>query len=981
MSLPSQVALPTSLLPLVTRARESFLDAARDVSAQAVEEFLAWPVERGEAFERVCAASDFVTEQVSRDPEMLLQLAEAGLLERRLRTGEMHTALNALLADCADEAALATLLRRFRNRQQVRIIWRDLTRQADLAETCGDLSDMADTCIDLAYRWLYARHCEQFGVPTGRRSGRPQHLVVLGMGKLGAHELNLSSDIDLIFGYPEGGETTGARRSLDNQEFFVRLGQRLIKALDAPTVDGFVFRVDMRLRPYGSSGALVMSFSALEQYYQDQGRDWERYAMIKARVVGGDQEAGRELLDILRPFVYRRYLDFSAIDALRGMKQLIQQEVRRKGVAANIKLGAGGIREVEFIAQAFQLIHGGRDLSLQQRPLLKVLATLAGQGYMPAAAVEELREGYEFLRYTEHALQAIDDRQTQMLPDNRIDCDRVAFMLGFDGWSAFHERLLHWRSRVDWHFRQVIADPDEDELGEGEALVGGEWLPLWEQDWDEEFACRQLSDAGFRDGQVACQRLAALRSGKQVRTMQRLGRERLDAFIPRLLAQAVEQDDPDLVLERVLPLIEAVARRSAYLVLLTENPGALQRLLELCAGSPWIAEQIARFPLLLDELLNVGRLFRPPQAPELAAELRERLARIPEDDLEQQMEALRHFKLAHRLRVAASELAGTLPLMKVSDYLTWLAEAILNEVLALAWHHTVTRHGRPRRTDGELCDPAFIVVGYGKVGGIELGHGSDLDLVFIHDGDSNAETDGAKPIDGAQFFTRLGQRIIHLLTTQTTSGQLYEVDMRLRPSGASGLLVGSLSAFERYQSEEAWTWEHQALVRARVLVGCPQLAQDFERVRAAVLGRPRDLGQLRSEVSEMRAKMRDNLGTRVTHAGMADKAFEAQGEFNLKQDAGGIVDIEFMVQYAALAWSHQHPQLLRYTDNIRILDGLEQAGLMTGDEVRLLQDAYKAYRGAAHRQSLQKLPEVVSGDQFHDERRVVMRIWRELGLS
>ncbi len=980
MSLPSLVALPKSLQPLVLRARETFLGAEHDPALQVQERFAAWPVERREAFDRVCAASDFVSEQVSRDPEMLLQLAESGLLERPLREAEMRATLADSLEDCADEDALARRLRRFRNRQQVRLIWRDLTRQADLAETCGDLSDLADACIDLAYHWLYDRHSEQFGVPTGRRSGDAQHMVILGMGKLGARELNLSSDIDLIFGYPEGGETVGTRRSLENQEFFVRLGQRLIKALDAPTLDGFVFRVDMRLRPYGSSGALVLSFNALEQYYQDQGRDWERYAMIKARVVGGDQVAGKELLEMLRPFVYRRYLDFSAIDALRTLKQLIQQEVRRKGMAANIKLGAGGIREVEFIAQAFQLIHGGRDLSLQQRPLLKVLATLAGQGYLPAAAVDELREAYEFLRYTEHALQAIDDRQTQMLPDNQTDCDRVAFMLGFDDWEAFHRQLLHWRGRVEWHFNQVIADPDEDEA-EGEALVGGEWLPLWEQDWDEEFACRQLSDAGFRDGSTACQRLAALRSGNQVRTMQRLGRERLDAFIPRLLAQVVEQDDPDLVLERVLPLVEAVARRSAYLVLLTENPGALQRLLELCAGSPWIAEQIARFPLLLDELLNAGRLFSPPQAPELAAELRERLARIPEDDLEQQMEALRHFKLAHRLRVAASEIAGTLPLMKVSDYLTWLAEAILEQVLALAWRHTVARHGQPRRADGSLCDPAFVIVGYGKVGGIELGHGSDLDLVFIHDGDPNAETDGAKPIDGAQFFTRLGQRIIHLLTTQTTSGQLYEVDMRLRPSGASGLLVSSLSAFERYQSGEAWTWEHQALVRARVLVGCPQLAADFEKVRAAVLGRPRDLEQLRREVSEMRGKMRDNLGTRTTQAGLAEKAFEAEGEFNLKQDAGGIVDIEFMVQYAALAWSHQHPQLLRYTDNIRILDGLEQAGLMTGDEVRLLQDAYKAYRAAAHRQSLQKLPGVVSGDQFHDERRAVMRIWRELGLS
>ena len=465
---------------------------------------------------------------------------------------------------------------------------------------------------------------------------------------------------------------------------------------------------------------------------------------------------------MLRPFVYRRYLDFSAIDALRTMKQLIQQEVRRKGMAENIKLGSGGIREVEFIAQAFQLIHGGRDLSLQQRSLLKVLQTLKDQDYLPGQVVDELLDGYAFLRYTEHALQAIDDRQTQMLPDNDQDRARVAFMLGFDGWDAFHEQLMHWRGRVDWHFRQVIADPDEDQEGDEEAMVGADWLPLWNDDQDEEAACRQLAEAGFVDAQAAWQRLVGLRNGNQVRAMQRLGRERLDAFVPRLLAATVEQDKPDLVLERVLPLIEAVARRSAYLVLLTENPGALQRLLTLCAASPWIAEQISRFPLLLDELLNEGRLFSPPLAPELAAELQERLTRIPEDDLEQQMEALRHFKLAHGLRVAASEIAGSLPLMKVSDYLTWLAEAILDQVLALAWRQMVSRHGTPLRADGSPCAPDFIIVGYGKVGGIELGHGSDLDLVFIHDGDPQAETDGAKPIDGAQFFTRLGLSLIHI---------------------------------------------------------------------------------------------------------------------------------------------------------------------------------------------------------------------------
>lgn len=967
MSLPPLAALPTTLLPLAERA------AALLPSD--------WSGERAEALRRVCALSDFVHEQVVRAPELLAELGASGELERRLQGGELRAQLQAALADCADEDELGRRLRRFRNRQQVRIIWRDLTRQADLAETCRDLSDLADASIDSAYQWLFPRHCEQFGTPIGRRSGQVQHMVILGMGKLGAHELNLSSDIDLIFGYPEGGETEGVKRSLDNQEFFIRLGQRLIKALDAITVEGFVFRVDMRLRPYGSAGALVLSFNALEQYYQDQGRDWERYAMIKARVVGGDQAAGKQLLEMLRPFVYRRYLDFSAIEALRSMKQLIQQEVRRKGMSDNVKLGSGGIREVEFIAQAFQLIHGGRDLSLQQRPLLKVLATLEGQGYLPPPIIAEMKEGYEFLRYTEHALQAIGDRQTQMLPDNDIDRARVACIMGCDSWAQFLERLAQWRGRIEWHFRQVIADPDEDEGGEVETCVGGEWLPLWEEALDEEMAGRQLAEAGFSEPAAALKRLIDLRSGSQVRTMQRLGRERLDAFIPRLLAQTVEHANPDLVLERVLPLIEAVARRSAYLVLLTENPLALTRLLTLCAASPWIAEQITRFPLLLDELLNEGRLFKPPLAPELAAELRERLTRIPEDDLEQQMEALRHFKLAHGLRVAASEIAGTLPLMKVSDYLTWLAEAILEQVLALAWRQTVAKYGNPRRADGSLCDPDFIIVGYGKVGGLEFGHGSDLDLVFIHDGDSQAETDGAKPIDGAQFFARLGQRIIHLLTTQTTSGQLYEVDMRLRPSGAAGLLVSSLGAFERYQQNEAWTWEHQALVRARVLVGCARVGAAFERVRAEVLGRERDLAKLQAEVSEMRAKMRDNLGTRETAAGTAENAFEAASSFDLKQDAGGIVDIEFMVQYAALAWSRQHPELHRYTDNIRILDGLRDVGLMPAADVELLQEAYKAYRSAAHRQALQKQPGKVGGDQFAAERRSVMRLWRELGLS
>ena len=967
-------ALPEPLLKLQQHAEQRWLNALAEQQLAA----LPWSAEHQQLFLHLASLSDFILEQAVRSPATIIELAQSGELDRTFAPGETRYQLNLLLEDCTSEEQLILKLRLFRNRQQFRIIWRDLSRQAELGETCRDVSALADACIDAAYQWLYQQQSQLLGTPIGRYSQQPQHLVVLGMGKLGAYELNLSSDVDLIFAYPEGGETQGAKRSLDNQEFFTRLGQKLIKALDVITAQGFAFRVDMRLRPYGSGGPLVYSFTAMEQYYQNQGRDWERYAMIKARVVGGAHSNGAALLRILRPFVYRRYLDFSAIEALRSMKQLIQQEVRRKDMDDNIKLGSGGIREVEFIAQAFQLIHGGRDLSLQQRPLLNTLDTLSAQGYLSATDVTELKDSYRFLRYTEHALQAIADRQTQTLPDTQTDRLRVATIMGFDSWQAFVERLEYERKDVEKHFREVIADPDSDE---DEEIIGGEWLPGWEQTIDDSSASQQFIQAGYQDGSTAVQRLHLLRNGSQVRAMQRIGRERLDAFMPRLLSQAAEHDTPDLVLERVLPLIEAVARRSAYLVLLTENPGALLRLITLCAASPWIAEQITRFPALLDELLNEGRLYRPPLAPELAAELRERLLRVPEDDLEQQLNVLRHFKLAHRLRVAASEIAGTLPLMKVSDYLTWLAEAILEQVMLLVWQQQVRKHGQPRQLNGEPCELNFIILGYGKLGGIELGHGSDLDLVFIYDCDPDAETDGPRPMDGAQFYTRLGQRIISMLTTRTTSGGLYDVDMRLRPSGDAGLLASSLTAFERYQQQEAWTWEHQALVRARVVAGCSQLADKFEQVRQQILAQPRELPALRQAVSEMRWKMRDNLATQITDGGRNPNAFNANMPFDLKQDAGGIVDIEFIVQYAALAWSWQHPELVVYTDNMRILDALNASQLFTEPDALLLQEAYKSYRAAAHRFALQKQRAVVGGEAFHDERKGVLRVWQQLGLD
>lgn len=929
---------------------------------------------------RVAALSDFALDYLKTNPQALLDPLFIERLARPLQAGELLYLLEEVLQGCVAEEDLIKRLRLFRNTQQLRIIWRDLLHRAPITSTCAELSDMADICLNTAVRWLFAAQVQQYGQPVSALTGHPQEFIVLAMGKLGAQELNLSSDIDLIFAYPEAGETVGGLKVLDNQEFFIRLGQRLIKVLDKPTQDGFVFRVDMRLRPYGSAGPLVYSFAALEEYYQNQGRDWERYAMIKARVVVGSTQEAERLLKLLKPFVYRRYLDFSAIEALRAMKRLIEQEVRRKGMDENIKLGSGGIREVEFIAQVFQLIHGGRNPALQQRPLQIILDTLGEQGYVPTQTVTQLQQGYLFLRYTEHALQAIADQQTQKLPSDPLNRARVAAIFGCPDWDSFMQQLNQWRACVKVHFQEIIATPNEASVGALEEQ-GREWLPLWNDLLEESAAIKQLHQAGFQVPEAALKCLLDLKKSPQLHSLQRIGRERLDVFMPLLLRQLQQQTYADSALQRVMPLLEAVLRRSAYLVLLAENAGALQRLVQLCAASSWIAQEMVRYPALLDELLNEQRLFHLPLAPELAAQLREQLARIPEDDLEQQMEALRHFKRAHRLRVAASEATGALPLMKVSDYLTWLAETILQSVLSLSWQQMVQRYGRPKRQDGAACTLDFVVIGYGKVGGIELGHDSDLDLVFVHDADPHSETDGLKTLDGAQFFTRLGQRIVHVLGAQTPSGKLYEVDMRLRPSGEAGLLVCSLAAFVRYQQQDAWTWEHQALVRARVLVGCPRVAAAFTEIRAQALARARDLDVLRQEVSAMRAKMRASHGTLGTQAGTSLQAFRADHWFDLKQDAGGIVDIEFMVQYAVLAWSHEQPLLLRYTDNMRILDDLGALGFLPQSAVVALQEAYKELRAAAHRQALQSAPARIAGDLLVAQRQQVQQIWQQLGLT
>lgn len=905
----------------------------------------------------VWAGSEFVAQSCIQFPAIFRDLVESAGLST-LRSAD--TVLGQLRG-FDSEAALQRGLRLFRRRQIMRIIWRDLTRLADTTETTGDMSWLAEVTINAALDALYPIIAERWGTPTGAQSGQSQPLVVLGMGKLGAGELNVSSDIDLIFAYPEEGETQGGRRQCTNQEFFIRLCQKLIQALDNQTVDGFVFRVDMRLRPYGQSGALVLNFSALEEYYQSQGRDWERYAMIKCRALSGDEVVRTEVMNVLRPFIYRRYIDFGAIESLRNMKAMIAREVLRRGLGKDVKLGPGGIREIEFTAQAFQLIRGGRDLQFQTPSLRRVLGLIDREKLLPEGCGARLWQSYCFLRDLEHVIQSWRDQQTQQLPTAEDDQLRVAIMMGFSDWASFEVRMDEHRDYVSSIFNGFAEDTEAGGAGDEEEVA------IWQFEGLVP-ASEALLQLGYDDSEVAAQILARLKNSTAVQAMQSDTRARLDVLLPLLIKACAGMDSSAQTLQRVLILVEAVARRSAYLVLLIESRAALEQLVTLCAASSWIAQSLARNPALLDELLDPRALYVPPNREQLADELRQLLLRIPEEDLEAQMETLRYFRLAHGLRVAACEVMGVLPLMRVSDYLTWLAEVVLEQVLAISWLAMTARYGLPTSADGRC--PGLLIVGYGKLGGREMGHGSDLDMVFIHNASQGLGTDGQHSLDNETFFARLGQRILHILGARMGSGVLYETDIRLRPSGNSGLLVSSIDAFEKYQRESAWTWEQQALVRARAIVGEHSLAEQFELLRRDLLQQPRDLTTLREEVAAMRDKMFDRLGSSASA--------RTEGEFNLKQDRGGIVDIEFMVQFAVLAQTSSAPAVARWQDNIRILDTLVATGFFSATEGRQLTEAYIAYRSAGHRLQLQQLPSVVKTGEFDTHRQAVAAIWARL---
>lgn len=910
-----------------------------------------------ESMVKVCVMSEFVAENCNRKPEILLDLIQSGDLFKSYDETTYREKLTQKTIET--EAELMTTLRHFRRNEMIRIAWRDIANWEELTQILRELSWLADACIQFALDFLYKQACERRGTPI-LSDGTPQQIVILGMGKLGAYELNYSSDIDLIFAFPENGVLPD-RKETSYSEFFTRICQSLVRVLDEITVDGFVFRTDIRLRPFGDSGAIIMTFDGMENYYQTQAREWERYAMIKARQVAGDFEQGKILMSMLSKFVYRRYLDYGAIEELRSLKMQIAQELKRKDRVDNVKLGRGGIREIEFIGQAFQLIRGGNEKSLQRRPILEVLQVLDELELLTHEDATQLTQSYHFLRCVENRIQQYQDKQTHDLPTNENAKNAMAYVLGYESWETFLTQLNAVRDKVHAVFDAVFAVSKQDEIQQLSQKI-------WDGFEDETELLANLREYGFENPVQSWASLCDFKNEPAIRRLSNKGLGVINRLMPQVIATLQTVSNPDETLKRLLMLFKSVAGRNVYLSLLAENPHALSQLLKLSSASPWIGEYLARYPILFDELLDTRSLYEPLKKADLVAQLNQLVARIDAEDQEALMIALRQFKQVNVLRIAAADIMGIIPLMVVSDYLTYLAESIVDCVVKYEWQMLVAKHGYPPECDDEKTN--FAVIGFGKLGGLELGYGSDLDMVFVYDcTDGNAMTNGEKSLSCSQFYGRLVQKIRHVLETKLLAGELYEVDLRLRPHGDSGVLVTHINTYEPYYHEHAWTWEFQALVRARFISGDGNLGQKFSQMRQRVLSLPRDVEKLKIEVREMREKMRENLDTKSAE------------KFDLKQSAGGIVDIEFMVQFGILANAEKSADLTVYTDNIRLLESLQNQNVISEHDAKTLKLAYCAYRDAGHKQVLQGDKAIIEAGNFVDLREQVTQIWNETMLN
>jgi [glutamine synthetase] adenylyltransferase / [glutamine synthetase]-adenylyl-L-tyrosine phosphorylase len=879
--------------------------------------------------QHAAACSPFFARFVTKNTDNLTDLLDN--LYKTYKTDDVYALFSG--EKYLAETVFLQHIRQTRQRLMAHMILRDLNGLADFAEVVEITSALAEAAITAAADFYHAELSKSYGTPRDAQ-GQAQQLIVVGMGKLGGRELNVSSDIDLIFAYEQEGETDG-QKVISNQDFFTRLGKKLITALDDVTADGFVFRMDMRLRPFGSEGALVCNLDALEDYYQNYGREWERYAWIKGRVVYGPAEA---LTKLIRPFVFRKYLDFNAYASMRDLKTQIQRDVVQRRLSNNIKLGRGGIREVEFIAQVFQLIRGGQLPDLQIKPTLAVLARLAERGMLPQEDVAALQESYIYLRNLEHRLMYIDDQQTQDLPDSDTYRQYLLHMVGHADWPGFIAELNLHRDRVQRFFDDTFKDQQNNDLQQETAIWQGTIAAGEAEQW--------LQAQGYTRPADLVQMLKNTRTSQKIQQLPEQSRRRLDQLMPLLLREAVQQQStvPDTALIRTLDLLESICRRASYLALLAEFPDALSLIVKLCAASPWIAQYVAAHPVLLDELLNKQTLFKRLDAAQLKAELTQHMAHLA-GDVEAQMDAMRHFKHANVLKIAAQDLMTALPLEAISDDLSALAEVVLQVSLHTVWQNISFKHRDA---------PQFAVIGYGKLGGKELGYLSDLDIIFLYDDDAE---------NAQEVYARYAQRLNTWFNTITNAGLLYETDLQLRPDGNSGLLVSSVAAFNDYQENKAWVWEHQAITRARFVAGEPAVGKQFERIRLAVLKTARQQADIQPQIIEMRQKMR------------AAHRFDA-AKFDLKHEAGGIIDVEFMVQYLVLLHAAAYPVLTDNIGNIALLGVLAENGLIDAGLAEQVQQSYRQYRAWIHASKLQGEPAKVDKALAEPLQQPVIQLWQ-----
>lgn len=838
-------------------------------------------------------------------------------------TAEMQQFLRA--ANISDENTLKKALRQLRQRVILRIMFRDLNGLAGLGadsldEVVQTTSNLAEVALNTATNYLQEWLQALYGKPLSTKSV-PQNLIVIGMGKLGGRELNVSSDIDLIFAYESEGATAQSQntQSISNQDFFTKLAKKLISAIDEVTEDGFVFRVDMRLRPFGSEGVLVSSLDALEDYYQNNGREWERYAWIKGRVVVGFEA---NIHALLRPFIFRKYLDYNALTSMRNLKLQIHRDVTQKSQQDNIKLGRGGIREIEFIAQVFQLIRGGQDASLQIKPTLAALNILKNKGLLQEKAVDELIAAYVFLRHCEHRLMYVDDQQTQDLPKTDEAKARIARAMNYKDWEAFLNVLNAHRKIVALHFDATFSEksPTQNQLEISTETA------VWQGVIEKAAALKALFSAGYVDSEQTFSRLQMLRASNRYQQLPELSRQRFDVLMPHAIAQSATMPNPDITLLRVTDVFESICRRASYLALLAEHTHAMRLLVKLCSSSPWLANYLAQHPILLDELLDTRTLYAAPDFVAMQADLTKRLADFT-GDIERQMDLMRHFKHANVFRLAAQDINGELALETLSDYLSALADLIVSVALTTIW---------PNVKGAQLAAPKFAVIGYGKLGSKELAYASDLDIIFLYDDSALA---------AGEVYARFAQRINNWFNSLTSAGLLYETDLQLRPDGNSGLLVSSIAAFREYQLNKAWVWEHQALTRARFVAGDGGIGAAFDAIRTEVLMQARDVQNLKAEVMQMREKMHHSQKT-------GTQAFVAN-RFDIKHSAGGIIDVEFLVQYCVLAHAKQHPQLTENIGNIALLRLLASLNIIEHDLADKVVLAYRDYRRLQHALKLQ----------------------------